>query len=234
MFSGDCRREHPLSADSAGAVFGAQKQFAELMRQPPRNGNVVNAPFKVYFRSPEFGLHAIGMSDYLRWGTQYDPKQTELIILLAARQWDSGYIWHAHYALAKKAGMDPNSGGDCSRQAPARDGADQSLLYDLISETYRDHAISDETYDAAAKRFGEKGVTDAIGLAGYYGITAMALIAAKATIRQATNRNWRWWRRCFRNNGQSDFPHRDLLVRHSAVAMLWIGRNRIRYRLGRI
>ena len=48
-----------------------QKQFAELMRQPPRNGNVVNAPFKVYFRSPEFGLHAIGMSDYLRWGTQY-------------------------------------------------------------------------------------------------------------------------------------------------------------------
>jgi hypothetical protein len=31
------------------------------------------------------------------------------------------------------------------------------------------------------KKFGEKGVTDAIALADYYGITAMSLIAAKAT-----------------------------------------------------
>ena len=42
-------------------------------------------------------------------------------------------------------------------------------------------AISDAIYDAAVKRFGEKGITDAVALAGYYGITAMAL--AKATYR---------------------------------------------------
>jgi 4-carboxymuconolactone decarboxylase len=169
----------PIAPDQFSAQ---QKQFAALMRQPPRNGNVVNAPFKVYFRSPEFGLHAIGMSDYLRWGTQYDPKQTELIILLAARQWDSGYIWHAHYALAMKAGMDPKiPAAIAAGKRPEGMTEDQSLLYDLISETYRDHAISDGTYGAAVKKFGEKGVTDAIGLAGYYGITAMALIAGKAT-----------------------------------------------------
>jgi 4-carboxymuconolactone decarboxylase len=169
----------PIAPDQFSAQ---QKQFAALMRQPPRNGNVVNAPFKVYFRSPEFGLHAIGMSDYLRWGTQYDPKQTELIILLAARQWDSGYIWHAHYALAMKAGMDPKiPAAIAAGKRPEGMTEDQSLLYDLISETYRDHAISDGTYGTAVKKFGEKGVTDAIGLAGYYGITAMALIAGKAT-----------------------------------------------------
>src|SRR6266699_576215 len=83
-----------------------QQEFAKLLASSPRNGNVNNPPFKVYFRSPEFGLHAIGMSDYLRWGTQFDPKQTELIILLAARQWGSGYIWHAHYAAGMKAGLD--------------------------------------------------------------------------------------------------------------------------------
>src|SRR2546430_13776443 len=83
-----------------------QKEFADLLKKSPRNGNVNNPPFKVYFRSPEFGLHAIGMSDYLRWGTQFDPKQTELGILLAARPWGSGYIWHAHYAAGMKAGLD--------------------------------------------------------------------------------------------------------------------------------
>jgi 4-carboxymuconolactone decarboxylase len=159
-----------------------QKEFAELMRQPPRNGNVVNAPFKVYFRSPEFGLRAIQMSDYLRWGTQYDPKQTELIILLSARQSDSGYIWHAHYAAAMKAGLDPKiPAAIAAGKRPTSMTEDQALLYDLITETYRDHVVSDATYNAAVKRFGEKGVTDAIGLAGYYGITAMALAVANAT-----------------------------------------------------
>jgi 4-carboxymuconolactone decarboxylase len=159
-----------------------QKEFAELMRQPPRNGNVVNAPFKVYFRSPEFGLRAIQMSDYLRWGTQFDQKQTELIILLSARNSDSGYIWHAHYALAMKAGLNPAiPAAIAAGKRPSGMSEDQSLLYDLISETYRDHVVSDATYEAAVKRFGEKGVTDAVGLAGYYGITAMALAVAKAT-----------------------------------------------------
>jgi len=159
-----------------------QKQFADLLKQSPRNGNVNNAPFKVYFRSPEFGLHAIGMSDYLRWGTGFDPRQTELIILLAARQWQSGYIWHAHYALGMKAGLDPRiPAAIAAGKRPEGMKEDEALLYDLVTQTYRDHAIADSTYDAAVKKFGEKGVTDAIGLAGYYGITAMALIAAKAT-----------------------------------------------------
>jgi len=159
-----------------------QKEFADLLKKSPRNGNVNNPPFKVYFRSPEFGLHAIGMSDYLRWGTQFDPKQTELIILLAARQWDSGYIWHAHYAAGMKAGLDKRiPAAIAAGQRPAGMTEDQALLYDVISETYRDHKISDATYAAAVKRFGEKGVTDAVALAGYYGITAMALIAANAT-----------------------------------------------------
>src|SRR5205085_2996425 len=139
-------------------------------------------PFKVYFRSPEFGLHAIGMSDYLRWGTQFDPKQTELIILLSARQWGSGYIWHAHYAAGVKAGLDPKiAAAIAAGKRPTGLTEDQTLLYNLITETYRDHAVSDATYNAAVRRFGEKGVTDAIALAGYYGITAMALVAAKAT-----------------------------------------------------
>lgn len=159
-----------------------QTQFADLLKKSPRNGNVNNPPFKVYFRSPEFGLHAIGMSDYLRWGTQFDPKQTELIILLSARQWGSGYIWHAHFAAAKRAGLDPQiAAAIAAGKRPAGMTEDQALLYDLISETYRDHKISDATYNAAVKRFGEKGITDAVALAGYYGITAMALIAANAT-----------------------------------------------------
>ena len=43
-------------------------------------------------------------------------------------------------------------------------------------ETYYQHWLN-----ALERMVAEKGVTDAVGLAGYYGITAMALATAKAT-----------------------------------------------------
>ncbi len=81
-----------------------------------------------------------------------------------------------------KAGLDPAiPAAIAAGKRPPGMSEDQALLYDLITENYRDHVVSDATYNAAVKRFGEKGVTDATGLAGYYGITAMALAVAKAT-----------------------------------------------------
>jgi 4-carboxymuconolactone decarboxylase len=58
--------------------------------------------------------------------------------------------------------------------------ADEAIVYDLLTQIYRDKSISDATFNAAAAKYGEKGVTDIMALANYYGMTAMALIAAKA------------------------------------------------------
>ncbi len=58
---------------------------------------------------------------------------------------------------------------------------DEALFYDLITQVYRDHVVSDATYETAAKKFGEKGITNAVGLAGYYGIIPMAFATAKAS-----------------------------------------------------
>jgi 4-carboxymuconolactone decarboxylase len=55
---------------------------------------------------------------------------------------------------------------------------DEEIIYNLLTQMYRDKDVSDATFNAARATFGEKGVTDIIGLAGYYGITALALIAA--------------------------------------------------------
>jgi 4-carboxymuconolactone decarboxylase len=159
----------------------AQKQFADAIKKSPRNGNVNNGPFKVYFRSPEFGLHAIGMSDYLRWGTSLEPRLIELTILIAARQWSSSYIWHAHYPAAIKGGLDPKIPvAMAAGRRPEGMKADETIIYDLITQIYQDKSVSDATFKAATAKYGEKGVTDIIGLASYYGITAMALIAANA------------------------------------------------------
>lgn len=158
----------------------AQKQLVDTVQKAPRNGNVNTGPFRVYLRSPEFGLQAVGMSDYLRWGASLEPRLTELAILIAARHWSSSYIWRAHYPAAIKGGLDPKiPAAMAAGQRPQGMKADEAIIYDLLTQIYRDKNISDATFTAAAARFGEKGVTDIIGLAGYYGITAMALITAK-------------------------------------------------------
>jgi 4-carboxymuconolactone decarboxylase len=159
-----------------------QKEFARLMTEGPRAGNLTNAPFKVYFASPGFGLNAIKMSNYLRWGTGLDARLSELAIIIAARHWDSGYIWHAHYPLAVKGGLDPKIGAAIAEgKRPTGMKEDEQIVYDLLTEIYRDHDIKDATYARAKAKFGEKGIADIQGLAAYYGVTAMALITARAT-----------------------------------------------------
>jgi 4-carboxymuconolactone decarboxylase len=158
----------------------AQKQFVDRLAKSPRNGNVNNGPFKVYFRSPEFAMHAVAMSDYLRFGTTLEPRLIELTILLAARQWSSSYIWHAHYPAAVKGGLDPKvPAAIAAGRRPDAMKADEAIIYDLITQAYRDKNIADPAFNAAVARFGEKTVTDIIGLASYYGLTAMALIASR-------------------------------------------------------
>lgn len=161
-----------------------QKKFAEEMMKPPRNGNANNpGPFRVYFRSPEFGLNAIEMSDYLRWGTGLPDRLTELAIIIAARNWNSAYIWRAHYPAAVKGGLDPSVGADIAAgRRPTKMKEDEALIYDFLTQMYRDKEITDATFNAMKAKFGEKGVTNIMGLAGYYGITAMALITAKQPV----------------------------------------------------
>ncbi len=162
----------------------AQEQLAEEMKQPPRNGNVNNpGPFRVYFRSPEFGLHATNMSDYLRWGSGLEPRLIELAILISARNWNSAYIWRAHYPDAVQGGLDPSVGADIAAgRRPTKMKADEALIYDFLSQIYRDKEVSDATFNAMKAKYGEKGVTDIMGIAAYYGITAMALITAKQPV----------------------------------------------------
>jgi 4-carboxymuconolactone decarboxylase len=158
-----------------------QKEFAKVLADSPRAGNVANPPFKVYFRSPEFAVEAIKMSDYLRYGTGLESRLSELAIIIAARNWDNDYIWSAHYGAAVKGGLDPSVGADMAAgKRPAKMKDDEAIIYDLLTEIYRDHRLSDATYAKTVAKYGEKGLVDLIGLASYYGFTAMALISTDA------------------------------------------------------
>jgi 4-carboxymuconolactone decarboxylase len=160
-----------------------QKAYIEGLQKPPRNNTtgLKNPPFKVYMRSPALASKLEAVSDYVRWGTGQPPRLTELAIMITARQWSSQWIWRGHYRAAVKGGLDPSVGGDIAAgRRPTKMKEDETILYNYATELYRDKAVSDATFAAAVKAFGEKGLIDLVATMGYYDTVAMTLITAKA------------------------------------------------------
>ena len=160
-----------------------QKAYVENLAKPPRNNTTAlqNPPFKVYLRSPELATRLEEVSDYVRWGTGQPPRLTELAIMITARQWTNQWIWRGHYRAAVRGGLDPSVGTDLAAgKRPEKMKEDETILYNYATEMYRDKAVSDPTYAAAVKQFGEKGLIDLVATMGYYDTVAMTLITAKA------------------------------------------------------
>jgi 4-carboxymuconolactone decarboxylase len=160
-----------------------QKAYVEHLQQPPRNNTTAlqNPPFRVYMRSPALANKLEEVSDYVRWGTGLEPRLTELAIMITARQWSNQWIWRGHYRAAVRGGLDPSVGADIAAgRRPAKMKPDETILYDYATEMYRDKAVSDASFAAAVKQFGEKGLIDLVATMGYYDTVAMTLITAKA------------------------------------------------------
>jgi 4-carboxymuconolactone decarboxylase len=160
-----------------------QKAYVESLQKPPRNNTTAlkNPPFKVYMRSPELAGKLEAVSDYVRWGSGLQPRLTELAIMITAQQWSSQWIWRGHYRAAVRGGLDPSVGADIAAgKRPEKMKEDETILYNYAMEMYRDKSVSDATYAAAVKQFGEKGLIDLVATMGYYDTVAMTLISAAA------------------------------------------------------
>ena len=95
---------------------------------------------------------------------------------------DSSYVWHSHYVLAIKGGLDPSIPADMAAgRRPAKMKDDERLIYDLLTQIYRDKKVTDAAFNAAVAKFGDKGVADIVAIASYYGVTSMSLIATNTS-----------------------------------------------------
>lgn len=168
---------------NADQLSPEQKAYLESLAKPPRNNTTAlrNPPFKVYMRSPELATKLEAVSDYVRWNTGQPPRLTELAIMITARHWSNQWIWRGHYRAAVRGGLDPTVGADIAAgRQPTKMKEDETILYNYATEMYRNKAVSDATFAAAVKAFGERGLIDLVATMGYYDIVAMTLITAKA------------------------------------------------------
>jgi 4-carboxymuconolactone decarboxylase len=159
------------------AQANAAEQFARM------RGQDVFGPFALMLRSPEVMLRAAAMGEYMRYRTALPPALNEFIILLTARHWSQPFEWHVHQPAALKAGLGPEIVAAVSKgRRPEAMSSDEAIVYDFATELLRLQNVSDPTFAKALDRFGEHGVIDMVGVAGYYSFLSMMMNTARTAV----------------------------------------------------
>jgi 4-carboxymuconolactone decarboxylase len=168
-FSGD--RFKPLTWDT---MTPAQKTMTQHLLDGDRHG--VAGPFNVLLRSPEIGDLAQAFGAQARFHSSLPTRLNELAIIMTMRFWTVQFEWNAHRRSAAQAGIGEDTiQAIATGKRPAKLQPDEEAVYNFGTELLKNHAVSDPTYAAAVKMFGEKGVVDLISVMGYYQLVAMLL-----------------------------------------------------------
>jgi 4-carboxymuconolactone decarboxylase len=146
--------------------------FDALVQQ---RGNVPNAgPLAIMIHVPELMQRGENFRAYLRGDDSCLPlKIRELAMILTARELDCQFIWNAHAALARRAGV-REAIVDHIRDQKELTGLtpDETAVVNYGREFFRTHRVSQATFDAALAQFGVRGVVELTNLMGYYALLA--------------------------------------------------------------
>lgn len=154
----------------------AQRKAAADLIAGPRGG--VKGPFVALLRSPELMDRLQRVGEYLRFNSSLEARITEFIALLVSRDWVQQFEWCTHVPLALKAGLSQGviDALRDGRRPPAMK-PDELAVYEVLDELSRTKGVSDATYGTAVKVFGERGLIDVLGVAGYFTALSMTMNA---------------------------------------------------------
>jgi 4-carboxymuconolactone decarboxylase len=146
--------------------------FDALVQQ---RGNAPNAgPLAVMIHVPELMQRGENFRAYLRGDDSCLPlKIRELAMILTAREHDCQFIWNAHAALARRAGVREDI-VDHLRDQKELTGLtpDETAVVNYGREFFRTHRVSQATFDTALAQFGVRGLVELTNLMGYYALLA--------------------------------------------------------------
>ena len=152
-----------------------QQAILEDIRSGPR-GPSAHGPFLAWLQSPDLADRAQKLGEYLRFEAQMDKRLAELAILTVARKWTAQFEWYAHKKFAISAGLSKAVINSIEqREQPNFINEDEKAIYNFSMALQESYAVDDVTFNEAVRHIGRTGVTDLVGLLGYYTLVSMTL-----------------------------------------------------------
>jgi len=164
-------RFKPLTWD---AMTPAQQRMTRNVLAGKRGA--MQGPYNVLLHSPELGDLAQKFGAHTRFNSSLPLVLNELAILLVARFWTCQFVWWIHRRIAEEAGLPKElTQAIASGSPPSVLTGELQAVYVFCNELLQTRRVSNESYAALIRHFGEAGAVDLMGTMSYYTLVSMAL-----------------------------------------------------------
>ena len=165
----------PASRDKVPAE--QREAFDQFVQQ--RGGIPATGPLAVMLNAPEMLARGEHLRAYLRADSSSLPASIrELAMLVTARENDCQFIWNAHSAAGRLAGLADALVDNLRDKKPLTGlSPEETAVVEYGREYFRTRRVSQPTFDHALARFGVRGLAELTTLMGYYALLAFNLNA---------------------------------------------------------
>ena len=131
-------------------------------------------PGSVMINVPHAHQRVMAVNNYLRTQSSLPKKLQELAMLVTAREMDCQYIWNAHAASGREAGIG-NATVDAlrDRKELPKLPDDESAVIRFAQEYFRTHRVSKGTFQAVLEKLGTRGAVELAMIFGNYNALAL-------------------------------------------------------------
>ncbi len=147
-----------------------RRVFDEVSGDGPGSGG---GPMSILANSPEMARRAVPLFNYVRNESSLPWKVRELAMLVTARALDCQYIWNAHAALGREAGLSDELVDSLRDRQPLPQLArEERAVLDLGTEFFNTRRVGQDTFDSVLELFGARGLVELTTLMGFYAMLA--------------------------------------------------------------
>src|SRR5262245_25271392 len=145
--------------------------YDDFLRQ--RGGQLTAGPYALLLHMPVLAQKLEALRLQIREDSTVPQVLQELVMLTVAREMDCPYIWYAHAAAAREAGLRGEIvDGLREKRTLASLGAYEQTALDFARELLRNRKVSGGTFDRASAAFGRRGAMLLTTLVGCYATLA--------------------------------------------------------------
>ena len=136
-------------------------------------------PAAISLYSPKVAEAIQMLNQYLRFHGVLKPRDYEVAILVAAREFDQQYEWSGHEMAARRAQVPAAVIDAIKYKKDSLDGFSDrdALIVTFARESFHQHRIASDLYAKTVATFGEQGTLELATIIGDYAMAAIMLNA---------------------------------------------------------
>jgi 4-carboxymuconolactone decarboxylase len=138
-----------------------------------RAGRPNIGPYSLLLHMPEMAQRLEALRTYIRDEACLPQRLQELVMISVAAEMGCAFIWYAHAAAARQAGLRGDIVDNIRDKRPLVNlDPDEQTVIDFTRELLQHRKVSRPTFDAATARFGQRGAMTLTNLVACYAVLA--------------------------------------------------------------